>query len=161
VESGTVTMGVLNEAGDRWLGSRVYEQGAFEDRLIFDSESSAAVTFVIAGGGVDGAATLSLDRIAVSMLPAIAAGLPQSVLEQQGWNVGYSAAGEVIAVGEGVADIARGDLVACAGAGVANHADYVIVPRNLACLVPGGCPLDVAATTTVGAIALQGVRRAA
>jgi predicted dehydrogenase/threonine dehydrogenase-like Zn-dependent dehydrogenase len=160
VEAGAVTMGVLNEAGDRWLGSRVFEKGAFDDQLIFDPAGSAAVTFVVAAAGA-GPSTLTIDRIAVSMLPALSDGLPQSELEHQGWNVGYSAAGEVLAVGGGVTDLVPGDLVACAGAGVANHADYVVVPRNLACRVPAGCPLEVAATTTVGAIALQGVRRAA
>src|SRR5262249_24002535 len=53
-----------------------------------------------------------------------------------------------------------GDQVACAGAGLANHADYVSVPRNLVARVPAGCPINLAATTTVGTIALQGVRRA-
>lgn len=89
-------------------------------------------------------------------------GLPhQSELDDQGWNVGYSLAGEVIAVGAGITDLAAGDLVACAGAGKANHADYVSVPRNLVCRVPRDCDLKLAATTTVGTIALQGVRRAA
>ncbi|MEN9783057.1 MAG: oxidoreductase, partial [Pseudomonadota bacterium] len=88
-------------------------------------------------------------------------GLPQSELDDQGWNVGYSLAGEVVAVGAGVTDLAAGDLVACAGAGKANHADYVSVPRNLVCRLPVGCDLKLAATTTVGTIALQGVRRAA
>ena len=82
-------------------------------------------------------------------------------MSQQGWNVGYSAAGEVIAIGDGVQGIAAGDLVACAGAGQANHADYVVVKRNLVARLPAGCPLPAAATTTVGAIAMQGVRRAA
>jgi len=40
----------------------------------------------------------------------------------QGWAIGYSAAGEVVAVGEGISDLAAGDLVAAAGAGQANHA---------------------------------------
>lgn len=161
VESGAVTMGLLNAAGDRWLGSRVYPQGAFDDQLIFDPAGSAAVTFVIAAGGADAPSAITLEHLSVSMLPAESDGLPQSELDQQGWNVGYSAAGEVVAVGEGINDLAPGDAVACAGAGVANHADYIVVPRNLACRVPDGCPLDVAATSTVGAIALQGVRRAA
>jgi len=82
-------------------------------------------------------------------------------LDAQGWNIGYSAAGEVVAVGEGVTDLAAGDLVTCAGAGQANHADYVSVKRNLVCRVPQGCSIDVAASATVGSIALQGVRRAA
>src|SRR5207247_2484958 len=78
-----------------------------------------------------------------------------------GWNVGYSAAGEVVAVGEGITDLAAGELVACAGAGQANHADYVSVKRNLVCRIPALCPVSLAASTTIGAIALQGVRRAA
>jgi len=79
----------------------------------------------------------------------------------QGWAIGYSVAGEVAAVGEGVRDVAVGDLVAAAGAGQANHADYVVVPRNLVCRIPPGCDQKHAASATVGAIALQGVRRAA
>jgi predicted dehydrogenase/threonine dehydrogenase-like Zn-dependent dehydrogenase len=79
----------------------------------------------------------------------------------QGWAIGYSVAGEVVAVGEGITDLSPGDLVAAAGAGQANHADYVNVPRNLVCRVPAGCDLKDAASATIGAIALQGVRRAA
>ena len=90
-----------------------------------------------------------------------AADPPASDLNAQGWWIGYSVAGEVVAVGEGVTDLAAGDLVAAAGAGQANHADYVNVPRNLVCRVPKGCDLKAAAFATVGAIALQGVRRAA
>ena len=84
-----------------------------------------------------------------------------SDVNAQGWAIGYSVAGEVVAVGEGVTDLAAGDLVAAAGAAQANHADYVVVPRNLVCRVPQGCDLKSAASATVGAIALQGVRRAA
>jgi hypothetical protein len=87
--------------------------------------------------------------------------LPPGDLDDQGWSVGYSAAGEVVAVGDGVTDLAAGDLVACAGAGQANHADYISVKRNLVCRLPAGCPVDVAASATIGAIALQGVRRLA
>ena len=86
---------------------------------------------------------------------------PASDLDAQGWAIGYSVAGEVVAVGDGVTDLAAGDLVAAAGAGQANHAEYVNVPRNLVCRVPEGCGLKAAASATVGAIALQGVRRAA
>src|SRR5260221_586852 len=42
---------------------------------------------------------------------------------------GYSSAGTVIAVGEGVTDIRPGDRVACAGAGHAVHAEYACIPR--------------------------------
>ncbi|MCX8007087.1 MAG: bi-domain-containing oxidoreductase [Coriobacteriia bacterium] len=74
---------------------------------------------------------------------------------------GYSAAGIVLAVGEGVADIAPGQRVACAGAKHANHAEVICVPRNLVVPVPDGVSLKHASTVTLGAIALQGVRRAA
>lgn len=73
--------------------------------------------------------------------------------------LGYSSAGEVIAVGECVRDLKAGDRVACAGAGVANHAEINFVPRNLAALIPDGVTYEQAAFATVAAIALQGVRR--
>lgn len=74
--------------------------------------------------------------------------------------IGYSLAGTVIGVGVGVDDIADGDRIACAGAQSAHHAEIVCVPRNLAVPVPEGLDLADASTVTLGAIALQGVRRA-
>ncbi len=73
---------------------------------------------------------------------------------------GYSCAGWVTQVGEGIEDLAVGDTVACGGAGFASHAELVAVPRNLVVRVPEGVDLAAAATVTLGAIALQGVRRA-
>ncbi len=73
--------------------------------------------------------------------------------------LGYSCAGEVLAVGEGVTDIKPGDRVACGGAG-AWHAEVVAVHRNLCVKVPGGVDMRQAAFTTIAAIAVQGVRRA-
>ena len=73
---------------------------------------------------------------------------------------GYAAAGVVHAAGRGVADLPPGTRVACAGAGFAGHAEWLAVPRNLAVPVPAEVPLREAAFTTLGAIALQGVRRA-
>lgn len=73
---------------------------------------------------------------------------------------GYSCSGIVIQAGEGIMDIQPGDRVACAGAGIANHAEIVLVPRNLTVKVPDGCSLKDAASVTLGAIAMQGVRRA-
>jgi polar amino acid transport system substrate-binding protein len=87
--------------------------------------------------------------------------------------LGYSCAGTVIAVGEGVTDLQVGDAVACAGAGYANHAEIVFVPENLVAKIPPKrietyqppttthSPLfEQAAFTTLGAIALQGIRQA-
>ncbi len=77
-----------------------------------------------------------------------------------GHPTGYSCAGMVIQVGEGVTDLHIGDPVACAGALIANHAEIVLAPRNLVVKVPEGCDLKAAASVTLGAIAMQGVRRA-
>jgi len=74
--------------------------------------------------------------------------------------LGYSCAGVVEAVGPGVRRFAPGDRVACAGAGYANHAEFNVVPENLIARVPGGVSLERAAFSTVGAIAMQGVRLA-
>ena len=73
---------------------------------------------------------------------------------------GYSCSGIVIQVGDGVTDIQPGERVACAGAGIANHAEIVLAPRNLLVKVPDGCDLKAAASVTLGSIAMQGVRRA-
>ena len=73
--------------------------------------------------------------------------------------LGYSSAGVVVEVGEGLEEFRPGDLVACAGAGYAAHAEYVFVPRNLTVKMPeANVSFEEAAFTTVGAIALQGVR---
>ena len=45
--------------------------------------------------------------------------------------LGYSSAGVVVAVGGLVEGIKPGDRVACGGAGYANHAELVAVPKNL------------------------------
>jgi predicted dehydrogenase/threonine dehydrogenase-like Zn-dependent dehydrogenase len=74
--------------------------------------------------------------------------------------LGYSSSGTVIAVASDVPDLKVGDLVACAGAGFANHAEIAFVPRNLCVPIPPGMPLDHAAFGTLGAIAMQGVRQA-
>ena len=74
--------------------------------------------------------------------------------------LGYSAAGTVVEVGAGVDSFSIGDRVACAGAGFANHAEYISVPTNLCAKVSDSVDMQEAAFTTLGAIALQGVRRA-
>jgi predicted dehydrogenase/threonine dehydrogenase-like Zn-dependent dehydrogenase len=75
---------------------------------------------------------------------------------------GYSSAGTVVAVGEGITDIQPGDRVACAGAGHAVHAEFACVPRLLLAKIPADSEVsfDHAAAATVGAVALHGVRTA-
>lgn len=73
---------------------------------------------------------------------------------------GYSSCGKVIKVGKNIRDIKEGDFVACAGAGYASHAEFVVVPRNLVVKVPEEVSFKEAASATLGAIALNGVRQA-
>ena len=75
--------------------------------------------------------------------------------------LGYSTAGRILQVGEGVSDLSAGDLVACAGAGYANHAEVICVPRNLVARIPQNVEARQAAFATLGSIALQGIHRAA
>ncbi len=74
--------------------------------------------------------------------------------------LGYSLAGYVEEVGGGLDEFEIGDAVACAGEGIACHAEYIFVPRNLCAPIPDGVDLKDAAFTTVGAIAMNGVRQA-
>jgi predicted dehydrogenase/threonine dehydrogenase-like Zn-dependent dehydrogenase len=76
--------------------------------------------------------------------------------------VGYSSAGTVLAVGDGIHDIVVGDRVACAGAGYATHAEVSCIPRLLVAKIPedGTVSFDEAAFATVGAICLHGIRTA-
>lgn len=75
--------------------------------------------------------------------------------------MGYSSAGVVVEVADDISEFRVGDRVACAGGGYASHAELVVVPKNLVAKVPDNVSLSDAAYTTLGAIALQGVRQAA
>ncbi len=72
---------------------------------------------------------------------------------------GYSAAGTIIEVGYGIDDLSVGERVACAGNQYAFHAEIIRTPRNLTAPVPDLLDFAAASTVTLGAIALQGVRR--
>lgn len=74
--------------------------------------------------------------------------------------VGYSAAGIVLETGKNITGFKLGDRVACAGAGIANHAEFIAVPQNLTVKVPENISLREASTVALGAIAMQGIRRA-
>jgi predicted dehydrogenase/threonine dehydrogenase-like Zn-dependent dehydrogenase len=71
---------------------------------------------------------------------------------------GYSSAGTVVTTGESISDIRPGDRVACAGAGHAVHAEFACIPRLLLAKIPQDVSFEHAAATTVGAVALHGVR---
>ncbi|MBN8539926.1 MAG: bi-domain-containing oxidoreductase [Deltaproteobacteria bacterium] len=80
---------------------------------------------------------------------------------ESGNATGYSAAGTILEVAPDVTNFKVGDRIACAGAQCAHHASIIRVPKNLAVKVPEVVDLRQASTVTLGAIALQGVRRAA
>ncbi len=68
--------------------------------------------------------------------------------------LGYCNAGVVVAAGKGVTGFRIGDRVASNG----NHAEFVLVPENLAASVPDEVSDEEAAFTVIGAIGLQGIR---
>ena len=91
------------------------------------------------------------------MLPTL-----QSIFHRldQPMALGYSAAGTIVAVGEGLQGFQPGDRVACAGGGYAVHAEYIVVPQNLLVKIPDHVDFESASFTTLGAIALHGFRLA-
>ncbi|MCJ7646791.1 bi-domain-containing oxidoreductase, partial [bacterium] len=74
--------------------------------------------------------------------------------------LGYSTSGIVIEVGKNITDINVGDRVAYGGAQCAHHSEINLVPRNLVVRIPESVDMSEAAFSTIGAIAMQGIRRA-
>ena len=130
ISAGTERLTV--EAGKKNLVSRAIEQPALVKKVLDKARNEGVV------------ATFDAVRSKLGSLTAL----------------GYSAAGTIAAVGEGVADLRVGDRVACAGVGYASHAEVLSVPKNLCVRVPDVVDFDTAAFGTVGAIALQGLRLA-
>lgn len=73
--------------------------------------------------------------------------------------LGYSLVGEIIEVGRNVEELKIGDIVACGGAGYANHAEINFIPKNLCAKVPDGVELKQASFATIAAVAMQGFRQ--
>lgn len=73
--------------------------------------------------------------------------------------IGYSASGIVLETGKNIKNFKPGDRVACAGDKIANHAEFIAVPENLAIKIPQNLSVKAASTVTLGSISLQGVRR--
>jgi len=74
--------------------------------------------------------------------------------------LGYSSAGTIVALGDGLQGFQVGQRVACAGGGYAVHAEYNVVPQNLLASLPDEVDFESAAFTTLGAIAMHGFRLA-
>jgi len=74
--------------------------------------------------------------------------------------LGYSTSGVVTASMDTNNRFKAGDRVACAGQDFASHAEMVSIPQNLVAKIPDNVSFEDASYTTVGSIALQGVRQA-
>ena len=72
---------------------------------------------------------------------------------------GYSNAGLVRQVGEGVTEFKPGDRVACVGAGFAMHTDLAVVPHHLAAALPDKVTFDQGAYAMLAATAMHVLRR--
>jgi threonine dehydrogenase-like Zn-dependent dehydrogenase len=80
-------------------------------------------------------------------------------LEELG-PLGYSASGVVIEAGSETRGLSPGDRVAIAGGGMANHAEIDVVSGLLCARLPEGVSFEEGAFATLGAIAMNGFRRA-
>lgn len=130
ISAGTERMTV--EAGQKSLVGRAVEQPALVKQVIQKARSDGFLN--------------TFDAVRAKLASLVA--------------LGYSAAGKVIEVGEGVTEFRPGDRVACAGVGYASHAEVLSVPKNLCVRLPDSVSFDAAAFGTLGAIAMQGVRLA-
>jgi polar amino acid transport system substrate-binding protein len=74
--------------------------------------------------------------------------------------LGYSTAGFVAGSMDTDDRFKPGDRVACGGQDYASHAEIVSVPQHLVARIPDNVSFEEASFTTIGAIALQGVRQA-
>lgn len=74
--------------------------------------------------------------------------------------LGYSTSGTVLTSLDTNGSFQPGDRVACAGQDHASHAEIVAIPQNLVVKIPDNVSFEEASFTTLGAIALQGVRQA-
>jgi predicted dehydrogenase/threonine dehydrogenase-like Zn-dependent dehydrogenase len=74
--------------------------------------------------------------------------------------LGYSTAGFVAGSMDTDDRFKPGDRVACGGQDYASHAEVVSVPQHLIARIPDNVAFEEASFTTLGAIALQGVRQA-
>ncbi len=72
--------------------------------------------------------------------------------------LGYSSAGVVLEVGEGIEEFKIGERVSCARGGFASHAEIVFVPKNLCAKIPDNVDFESAAFATLGAIPLHAIR---
>jgi len=91
------------------------------------------------------------------MLPALQATFNRL---DQPMALGYSSAGTIISLGDGMEGFKVGQRVACAGGGYAVHAEYNVVPRLLLTPLPDSVDFESAAFITLGAITLHGFRLA-
>lgn len=129
------------------------------------SAGTERATLEVARKGILGKARARPDQARQVLEKARREGLRSTVslvrqrLEQLG-PLGYSAAGVVLEAGAQARGIRPGDRVAIAGAGFANHAEVDVVPALLCAKVPRDVSSQEAAFTTLGAIALNGLRRA-
>ncbi len=74
--------------------------------------------------------------------------------------LGYSSAGVIVTLGEGVQGLRTAQRVACAGGNYAVHAEFACIPRILVTPLPDPVDFESAAFTTLGAIAMHGFRLA-
>ncbi len=94
-----------------------------------------------------------------SISPGTELNLIHNMEVPDGFKLGYSASGEVVAVGSKVTDLRPGDFVACYGGPYVYHAERLSVPRQLCVKLSSDRWLREAALVGLGSVAIHSVRR--
>ncbi len=85
--------------------------------------------------------------------------LSNAKIESSYAPIGYSNSGVIVAKGKNITKLNVGDRVACGGNTFAVHGQVAIIPKNLVVKLPDNVSYEAAAFTTVGSIAMHGIRR--
>jgi threonine dehydrogenase-like Zn-dependent dehydrogenase len=94
---------------------------------------------------------------------AISPGTEMTMIKNSGYeyvNLGYSASGRVVKVGEEVDSIKTGDRVACYGTPYVSHSEYLLVPKTLCVKLPDSVGLKEASLVGLGIISIHALRQA-
>lgn len=117
---------------------------------------------MVVSGVFDLSRNLSLAKKAIRFAKERGIGAVIKKLQErfnQAIPMGYSASGVVVSCGARVLGFAPGDEVACAGGQFANHAEEILASSRLTVQVPKGVSFEEASAVTLGAIALEGLRK--
>jgi len=120
---------------------------SFNDRYNDLKQQFEKLLILLKGDGLK----IAIDKVVTT--------ISNSNIETNFRPIGYSNSGIIVAKGKNVTTLNVGDRVACGGNTFAVHGEVAVIPKNLVVKIPNKVTFKEAAFTTVGSIAMQGIRR--